>query len=89
VSHIDLLRPPREWQPPYDLINPQSTKAANIRAAVEAVAAEAIVAPEVKPARKPRAPKAEAPAPAGAEKPKRKPAARKTAPEGETTAEES
>ena len=40
VSHIDLLRPPREWQPPYDLINPQGTKAANIRAAVEAVAAD-------------------------------------------------
>jgi hypothetical protein len=57
---------------------------------VEAVVAvQAITAPEVKPARKPRAPKAEAPAPAEAEKPKRKPAARKTAPEGETTAEES
>ena len=38
ASHIDRLRPPREWQPPYDLLNPQGTKAANIRAAVEAVA---------------------------------------------------
>ena len=38
VSHIDQLRPPREWQPPYDLLNPQGTKAMNIRAAVEAVA---------------------------------------------------
>ena len=65
------------------------TPAAPVVDAVVAVAAEAVVAPEVKPARKPRAPKAEAPAAAEAEKPKRKPAARKTAPEGETTAEES
>lgn len=43
VSHIDQLRPPREWQPPYDLLNPQGTKAANIRAAVEAVAADLAV----------------------------------------------
>jgi predicted GTPase len=43
VSHIDLLRPPREWQPPYDLLNPQGTKAANIRAAVETVAADLAV----------------------------------------------
>ena len=40
VSHIDLLRPPREWQPPYDLTAPQDPKAANIRAAVEAAAAD-------------------------------------------------
>lgn len=40
VSHIDQLRPSREWQPPYDLRNPQDMKAANIRAAVAAVAAD-------------------------------------------------
>lgn len=41
VSYIDQLRPPRQWQPPYDLLRPQSSqKAANIRAAVEAVAAD-------------------------------------------------
>ncbi|MCC8999677.1 MAG: 50S ribosome-binding GTPase [Candidatus Contendobacter sp.] len=41
VSHIDQLRPPRQWQPPYDLLHPQgSAKATNIRAAVEAVAAD-------------------------------------------------
>ncbi len=40
VSHIDLLRPPREWQPPYDLVNPQGPKAENIRAAVAAVATD-------------------------------------------------
>ncbi len=38
VSHIDRLRPPREWQPPYDLTDPQGPKAVNIRAAVEAAA---------------------------------------------------
>ncbi len=38
VSHIDLLRPPREWEPPYDLNDPASTKAVNIRDAVAAVA---------------------------------------------------
>jgi len=43
VSHIDQLRPPREWQPPYDLLNPQGIKAANIRAAVEAIAADLAV----------------------------------------------
>ena len=45
VSHIDQLRPPREWQPPYDLRNPRSTKAANIRAAVERIAADLAVSP--------------------------------------------
>jgi len=43
VSHIDQLRPPREWQPPYDLRDPQSTKAVNIRAAMETVAADLAV----------------------------------------------
>jgi predicted GTPase len=43
VTHIDRLRPSREWQPPYDLLNPASTKAANIRAAVEAVAGDLAV----------------------------------------------
>ena len=43
ASHIDQLRPHREWQPPYDLRNPRNTKAANIRAAVEAVAVDLAV----------------------------------------------
>jgi predicted GTPase len=38
LSHIDLLRPPREWQPPYDLANPRGTKAINIRDALAAAA---------------------------------------------------
>jgi len=40
VSHIDQLRPLREWQPPYDLQNPQGAKAAHIQAAVTAVAGD-------------------------------------------------
>lgn len=40
VSHIDRLRPHREWQPPYNLQNLQGAKATNIRAAVEAVAGD-------------------------------------------------
>ncbi|MGA7982373.1 MAG: GTPase domain-containing protein [Chromatiaceae bacterium] len=43
VSHIDLLRPPREWQPPYDLANPVGPKAVNIRAAVGAAAEDLAV----------------------------------------------
>jgi hypothetical protein len=43
VSHIDQLRPPREWQPPYDLLDPRGIKAANIRAAVATVAADLAV----------------------------------------------
>jgi uncharacterized protein len=40
VSHIDQLRPPREWRPPYDLVNPQNRKAIHIGAAVAAVATD-------------------------------------------------
>jgi uncharacterized protein len=46
VSHIDLLRPPREWQPPYDLSDPQGAKATNIRAAVQAAAEDLGVSAE-------------------------------------------
>lgn len=38
VSHIDRLKPPLEWQPPYDLLNPAGPKAINIRDAAIAVA---------------------------------------------------
>jgi hypothetical protein len=40
LSHIDRLRPPREWQPPYDLAEPKGPKAENIRAAVEVVSTD-------------------------------------------------
>lgn len=38
VTHIDLLRPAAEWNPPYDLVHPKGPKAANIADALEAVA---------------------------------------------------
>ncbi|MGZ5789702.1 MAG: GTPase [Burkholderiaceae bacterium] len=37
VTHVDELRPIREWQPPYDVIEPNCVKAANIRAAMDAI----------------------------------------------------
>ncbi len=40
VSHIDQLHPAKEWQPPYDLQNPNGPKASNIQAAVMAVATD-------------------------------------------------
>lgn len=40
LTHIDQLRPAREWSPPYDLQQAASAKARTIRAAVESVAAE-------------------------------------------------
>lgn len=43
VSHIDRLRPASEWNPPYDLTQPQNTKAAGISAAVRAIAADLAV----------------------------------------------
>jgi predicted GTPase len=50
VSHIDQLRPHREWRPPYDLQHPQGAKATRIRAAVEVIAADlAVPATDVVP----------------------------------------
>jgi hypothetical protein len=40
LTHIDLLRPASEWQPPYDLAQPASDKARRIAAAATAVAEE-------------------------------------------------
>lgn len=37
VTHIDELRPVREWQPPYDIVEPNGVKATNIRSAMQAV----------------------------------------------------
>jgi len=36
LSHVDRLRPAREWSPPYDLGDASNAKAASIRGAVEA-----------------------------------------------------
>ena len=43
LSHIDRLRPVREWLPPYDLAEPKSLKAESILAAVEVVSADLAV----------------------------------------------
>lgn len=40
VTHIDLLRPLREWSPPYDLRNTENIKSRNIREVLENVAKE-------------------------------------------------
>lgn len=37
LSHIDLLRPVREWNPPYNIAVPDAAKAHTIRAAMNAV----------------------------------------------------
>jgi predicted GTPase len=43
LTHIDQLRPFREWAPPYDISDPKSPKAVQIRAAVEAVTTDLAV----------------------------------------------
>jgi predicted GTPase len=43
LSHIDRLRPMREWQPPYNIVAPDSTKAHNIRQALETVAVDLVL----------------------------------------------
>lgn len=40
VTHIDLLRPAREWAPPYDLNSPRGAKAEHIAACVAAVSSD-------------------------------------------------
>ncbi|MFI3121719.1 MAG: 50S ribosome-binding GTPase [Methylococcaceae bacterium] len=40
LTHIDQLRPLREWNPPYDVIKPDSLKAQTIRLMMEAVTTE-------------------------------------------------
>ncbi len=44
VTHIDLLRPAAEWNPPYDLAHPKDAKAAGIAEAVRAVAEDLALA---------------------------------------------
>ncbi len=40
LSHVDRLSPAREWQPPYNIVEPDSPKARRIREAVDSVAGE-------------------------------------------------
>lgn len=46
LTHIDRLRPPLEWTPPYNIVSPFSPKEQSIRGALEAVAADLGVAAE-------------------------------------------
>lgn len=46
LSHIDLLRPVREWHPPYRLDEPDSPKARAIREATEAACTDLAIPPE-------------------------------------------
>ena len=46
LTHIDQLRPFREWNPPYDLVEPAGPKAKHIREAVEATAGDLAVGVE-------------------------------------------
>ncbi len=47
LTHIDLLRPPRDWVPPYNVVAPDSPKARSIRGALDAVAADLELTPEL------------------------------------------
>lgn len=37
ATHIDQIRPVREWSPPYNIVEPDNTKAVGIRAALQAI----------------------------------------------------
>jgi predicted GTPase len=47
LTHVDLLRPPRDWAPPYNVVTPDSEKARSIRGALEAVAVDLQLTPEL------------------------------------------
>jgi uncharacterized protein len=59
LTHVDELRPAKEWTPPYDIAAPTGPKALAIRAAVDAIAlaldlpADAIVPVAMPPGREP------------------------------------
>lgn len=40
MSHVDLLRPMQDWQPPYDIADTTNAKAVSIRGAMEAASAD-------------------------------------------------
>jgi predicted GTPase len=47
LTHIDMLRPRREWTPPYNIVSPDTAKAHAIRDALQAVATELQLAPDL------------------------------------------
>jgi predicted GTPase len=46
LTHIDLLRPSREWTPPYNVLVPDSAKARSIRGGIDAVATDLGLSPQ-------------------------------------------
>ena len=40
MTHVDRLSPPRDWQPPYDIVNPVRAKAKSIREALNAISSD-------------------------------------------------
>jgi predicted GTPase len=47
LTHIDILRPRREWNPPYNIVSPDSTKAQAIHGALYAVSTDLHLPPEL------------------------------------------
>jgi len=47
LTHIDVLRPRREWAPPYNIVSPDSAKAHAIRGALHAVSTDLQLPPEL------------------------------------------
>ena len=47
LTHIDVLRPRREWTPPYNIVSPDTAKARAIRDALQTVATELQLASEL------------------------------------------
>ncbi|HJY83975.1 MAG TPA: GTPase [Candidatus Binatia bacterium] len=47
LTHVDLLRPPRDWAPPYNVVTPDSPKARSIRGALDVVAMDLQLTPEL------------------------------------------
>jgi predicted GTPase len=47
LTHIDVLRPRREWTPPYNIVSPDSTKAQAIGGALQAVSTDLRLPPEL------------------------------------------
>src|SRR5215475_10167264 len=47
LTHIDVLRPRREWSPPYNIVSPDSAKARAIYGALHAVSTDLRLPPEL------------------------------------------
>lgn len=47
LTHLDRLRPPLDWAPPYNIVTPDSPKARSIRGALDTVAMDLGLTPEL------------------------------------------